>query len=179
MAQIDDNDVEMLEAFLDEELGEVEREQLLRRLSGEAVLGAELENLRRDREVRAKMFKSFEGGEEAVVERALVEVDRLERRRESSVVRIRRVIYATAAAACIGVAFIAGWMGALGGKSNNVNATEAPYKVELLDESGQTLAVQQFDTYEKAREFSQDMERWQVLQERLLTGQVTKQSDSY
>jgi anti-sigma factor RsiW len=178
MAQIDDNDLEMLEAFLDEELDEVRREQLLRRLSSDQNLSVELESLRREREARVSMFRSLEGGEVAVVERALGEVTRLQRKRESRIVRIRRVIYATAAAACIVIGFLAGWMGAMGGKST-VQAVEPPYRVELHDETGQTLAVQRFDTFEKAREFSQDLEQWQVRQELLLGGRVTRHSDRY
>jgi anti-sigma factor RsiW len=178
MAQIDDNDLEMLEAFLDEQLSEEQRQDLLRRLNSDQALNAELEKLRSERELRATMFKSLEGGEEAVVERALGEVAKLERKRESRIVRTRRVIYATAAAACIVIGFLAGWMGAMGGKST-VQAGEHLYRVELHDETGQTLAVQRFDTFEKAREFSQDLEQWQVRQELLLSGQVTRHSDRY
>jgi len=41
------------------------------------------------------------------------------------------------------------------------------------------MAVQKFPTLEKAREFSNDLEQWQMIQERLLNGPVTKNSDKF
>ena len=83
-----------------------------------------------------------------------------------------------AAAALIAVGFLVGWMGATGGKSN-ASAGEAPYRVEILDESGQVMAVQKFGSLEKAREFSDDLQQWQIRQERLLNCQVTVESAKF
>jgi len=51
--------------------------------------------------------------------------------------------------------------------------------VQIVDESGQVMAVQKFQSLEKAREFSNDLQQWQIRQERLLNGQVTVQSAKY
>jgi hypothetical protein len=89
-----------------------------------------------------------------------------------------RLRYAMAAAALIAIGFLVGWMGATGGKSN-VSAGEAAYRVEILDESGQVMAVQKFGSLEKAREFSEDLRQWQIRQERLLNGRVTVHAANY
>jgi len=114
---IEDRDVELLEAMLDNELAVEQREQLNARLAIEPKLAAELEQLRTERKLRAEMFSSLEGGEEAVVDRILAKVgpampDIAPRRAKF------HLRYAMAAAACVVVGFLIGWMGATGGKSN-------------------------------------------------------------
>jgi anti-sigma factor RsiW len=173
---IDDGDFELLEALLDDELTAQQSEQLRTRLAHEAGLAAELEHLRAERKLRAEMFSSLEGGEEAVVEKILAQVGPVlpdvSARARPARFRLR---YAMAAAALIAIGFLVGWMGATGGKSN-ASASEMPYRVEILDESGQVMAVQKFQSLEKAREFSDDLQQWQIRQERLLNGQVTVES---
>src|SRR5258706_6159510 len=176
---IDDGDLELLEALLDNELTAQQSEQLRTRLANEPELAAELEHLRAERTLRAEMFSSLEGGEEAVVERILAKVGPavpdVSGRAGPTRLRLK---YAMAAAALIAIGFLVGWMGATGGKSN-VSASQAPYKVEILDESGQVMAVQKFQSLEKAREFSDDLQQWQIRQERLLNGQVTVESAKF
>jgi anti-sigma factor RsiW len=172
---IAESDVELLEASLDGELTAGESEALRTRLANEPALAVELEHLRAERKVRAEMFASLEGGEEAVVKRALSQMDVRQERRSQ---QVRRLRYAMAAAALIAIGFLVGWMGATGGKSN-ANASEPPYRVEILDDSGQVMAVQKFQSLEKAREFSDDLQQWQIRQERLLNGQVTVRSAKY
>ncbi|HEV8291363.1 MAG TPA: hypothetical protein VGP94_05550 [Tepidisphaeraceae bacterium] len=172
---IEDGDLELLEALLDNELTAEQSEQLRARLANEPALAAELERLRSERKLRAEMFSSLEGGEEAVVERALSQIDVRQERRSQ---QVRRLRYAMAAAALIVIGFLVGWMGATGGKSNAI-AGEAPYRVEIVDESGQVMAVQKFQSLEKAQEFSNDLQQWQIRQERLLNGQVTVHSAKY
>src|SRR2546423_9630610 len=71
---IDDGDLEVVEALLDNELTGQQSEQLRTRLRSEPGLAAELEHLRAERTLRAEMFSSLEGGEEAVVDRILAQV---------------------------------------------------------------------------------------------------------
>jgi len=168
---IDDGDVELLEAMLDGELTDGQREELRARLEKEPKLAAELEQLREERKLREQMFSSLEGGEEAVVERILITA-RMSGRAGPTKIRLR---YAMAAAACVVVGFLIGWIGATGGKSA-AKASEAPYQVQIVDESGQVMAVQRFPSLEKAREFSDDLQQWQIRQERLLNLQVTVHS---
>jgi len=171
---IDDGDVELLEAWLDDELTPGQAEELGVRLINEPALASELEKLRSERKVRANLFSSLEGGEEAVVDRILSAA-----RSSGSAGPARwRLRYAMAAAALIAIGFLVGWMGAMGGKSNAI-AGEAPYRVEIVDESGQVMAVQKFQSLEKAREFSEDIQQWQIRQEQVLSGQVTLQSAKY
>jgi|SRR5882672_4231148 len=180
---IEDGDIELLEAFLDDELTPAQSLLLRDRLASEPNLAGELEQLRAERKLRANMFLGLEGGEEAIVERILAQVGpavpdvaaKVSDRAGPTRLRLR---YAMAAAACIVLGFLIGWMGAAGGKSN-ARASEAPYRVEILDESGQVMAVQKFQSLEKAREFSDDLQQWQIRQERLLNGQVTVHSAKY
>jgi anti-sigma factor RsiW len=178
MTANDDDDRELLEMYLDDELSADQLDQFRARLATDPAVAAEVENLRLERQLRAALFNSLEGGEEAVVERALAEVHGLDQRHQRRAGQARKLRYAMAAAALIIVGFLVGWMGATGGKSN-ASASEPPYRVEILDESGQVMAVQKFATLEKAREFSDDLQQWQVRQERLLNGQVTVHSAKY
>ena len=168
---IEDGDIEQLEGMLDNELPAAQRETLAARLAKEPKLAVELESLRAERKLRAEMFLSLEGGEEAVVERILTKVGAGEADKSSGSARptLRRLRYAMAAAACVVIGFLIGWMGATGGNSS-ANANPAPYQVEILDESGQVMAVQKFQSLEKAREFSNDLQQWQIRQERILNG---------
>src|SRR6266568_8374549 len=124
---IDDGDIELFEAFLDNELTAEQSEQLRKRLANEPALAAELEHLRSERKLRAAMFSSLEGGEEGVVERALGQIHNGDQRNHHRAQQVRRLRYAMAAAALIIIGFLIGWMGATGGKSN-VSAGEAPYR---------------------------------------------------
>jgi anti-sigma factor RsiW len=170
---IDDGDIELLEAFLDDELTPAQSQILRERFASEPGLENELEHLRAERKLRAGMFSSLEGGEEAVVERILAQTKSSANGGPAKM----QLRYAMAAAALVAIGFLVGWMGAMGGKSN-VSASE-PYRVEIQDESGQVMAVQNFKTLEKAREFSDDLQQWQIRQERLLNGQVTIYSDKF
>jgi len=174
---IEDGDVELLEAMLDHELPAQDCEALQARLAKEPKLAAELEQLQTERNLRAEMFSSLEGGEEAVVEKILATVGPAlpDIAHKPAKFRLR---YAMAAAACVVIGFLVGWMGATG-RNSNVSANPPPYQVELRDESGQVMAVQKFSTLEKAREFSNDLQQWQMIQERLLNGPVTKNSDKF
>jgi len=177
---IDDGDLELLEAFLDDELTPAQDLQLRDRLTSEPTLASELEHLRAERKLRAQMYLSLEGGEGAVVDRILSAARICGIAGPAVVTKSTRfrLRYAMAAAALIAIGFLVGWMGATGGKSNAI-AGEAPYKVEILDESGQVMAVQKFQSLQKAQEFSDDLQQWQIRQERLLSGQVTVQSAKY
>src|SRR5258705_3315008 len=155
---IEDGDIELLEAFLDDELTPAQSLLLRDRLESEPNLTVELEQLRAERKLRATMFLGLEGGEEAVVERAFSKIHDVDARQQRRVQQVRRLRYAMAAAALITIGFLVGWMGATGGKSN-ASASEA-YRVEILDESGQVMAVQKFQSLEKAREFSDDLQQW-------------------
>ena len=178
MNEMNDNQMEMLEAFLDDELSKQQQDELRARLATNPALTSELERLRSERQTRQSLFSSLEGGEDAVVDRAMSRVHQLDHRRQHLAQYFRRAIFAVAAAACIILGFLIGWMGATNGKSTAA-ASEPPYRVEIVDETGQVTAVQKFQTLEKAREFQLDLQEWQLRQDLILNGQVTVQSAKY
>src|SRR5881394_1231254 len=124
---IDDGDIELLEAFLDDELTPAQSQLLRERFASEPGLENELEQLRAERKIRATMYAGLEGGEEAVVDRILAQVSgaKSSGRAGPTTFRLR---YAMAAAALIAIGFLVGWMGAMGGKST-VSAGETAYRV--------------------------------------------------
>src|SRR5258705_14025320 len=140
MNEMTDNEMEMLEAFLDEELGEQQRDEMRARLNSEPALAAELERLRGERQTRQTLFNSLEGGEEAVVDRIMANLvgpavpdiaAKMSGTAGPTHRHVRRMLFAVAAAACIVLGFLIGWMGNTNGKSNVV-AGEPPYRVEIV-----------------------------------------------
>jgi anti-sigma factor RsiW len=126
MSEMNENDCEMLEAFLDQELSEEQQSGLRARLSSDEALASQLEQLRAERKTREELFTSFEGGEAAVVDRILGSLNAKNSPRNN----LRRIFFAAAAAACIVLGFLIGWMGHTNGQSNAV-AGEPPYRVEI------------------------------------------------
>src|SRR5437762_8793216 len=144
-----DDDYEMLEAFLDDELDQRQQDELRARLSTDESLASRLGQLRSERQTRQALFTSLEGGEDAIVDRAVAQVHQFERRRQTRAQYFRRAFFAAAAAACIILGFLIGWMGNTNGKSN-ANASEPPYRVEIVDQTGKVMAVQKFQDLDKA-----------------------------
>src|SRR5258706_12317031 len=107
---IDDGDLELLEALLDNELTAQQSEQLRARVASEPGLAAELEHLRAERKLRAEMFSSLEGGEEAVVGRIMTAVRASGTAGPAVATKSTRfrLRYAMAAAALIAIGFLAG-----------------------------------------------------------------------
>lgn len=169
----DDHDVQLLEDYLDAELSADECETLRARLTADPALAAELDVLRAHREMRQSVFVSLEGDSNT----AEMLLTKLRDARAPSP-RFRRLRYALAAAACIALSFLAGWMGGMN-KSSDAHANPSNYRVEIRDDAGQVLAAQKFDSFEKARAFSQDLADWQKRQEQIFSGQVTVRSASY
>src|SRR6266576_6694557 len=98
---IEDGDIELLEAFLDDELTPAQSLLLRDRLASEPNLTGELEQLQSERKLRATMFTGLEGGEEAVVERALSKIHDVDARHVGRSQQVRRLRYVIAAAALI------------------------------------------------------------------------------
>jgi hypothetical protein len=53
------------------------------------------------------------------------------------------------------------------------------YQVTLRDENGHVVAVQRFDSIDKAQEFAADVARWQSRSERLASGRVVLTADRF
>ena len=174
-----ERDLEILESYLD---GQVEGDELAvlrRRLEAEPELAGVLERLREERSSRLAAFASYEP-DEMEAERLTAGIQRAVRRGGQGWTHWRRFGYGAAAAAAIVLAFLAGagWMGSTS-NGGQVNAVPPVYKVELRDEAGRVLAEQEFQSLDKAREFSEDLRQWRHRQERLLNGDVTRRSDQF
>jgi hypothetical protein len=189
---VSENDLEQLDAYLDDALDPREADALRGRLSGDGDLVAAMDQLRSERDLRRALFASFEPDDarvDALVSRVRADVRR--RRRFAGLARPLR--YAAAAAACVAVGFFArgpfdraarpidrgGGTSLVQGKSGvDVERVES-YRVTLRDDAGRVVAVQRFDTAEKAREFAADLARWQSSNERLATGRVVLTADRF
>jgi anti-sigma factor RsiW len=174
-----ERDIELLESYLDGQSDGEELAGLRRRLEREPELAAMLEQLRGERSLRLGVFASYEP-DDIQAKRVTAELQRAMRRRAYRWAPLRRFAYGAAAAAAIVLAFLAGagWMGSTN-KNGQVVAEPPVYKVELRDETGKVLAEQQFNSLDKAREFSDDLQQWRYRQERLLNGDVTIRSDQF
>jgi anti-sigma factor RsiW len=176
------DDAALLEAHLDGALSPPQTESLGRRLATEPALAAVLERLRAERAARQAVWSSYEpepARAAAAAASALTVAERAERLRRTAS-HARRV---TAAAAVVLLAFASGWV-ARGVRSVQPDAPESPdvqsggshpfassgasagdgsasFPVALTDEHGNIIAVQHFDNARKAREFADDVDRWQ------------------
>jgi hypothetical protein len=65
--------------------------------------------------------------------------------------------------------------------SNNSirGGNEGGFNVQITDDAGRVLAVQHFDTLNEAREFSNDLSRWQARQRRMRNGDIRLIGDDF
>ena len=175
-----DEDRDLLEAHLDGELAPAEAEALGRRLAVDARLAAALEELRAERAVRRAVWGAYEPSDaEAAAVAAGAVAAAVRDGRWQHVARVARL--ATAAAAVVLIAFAGGWVarGRLGADqavpavhssggggarpfaSTGGGVGAGSFPVALTDESGRIIAVQHFDDPQSARQFADDVGRWQ------------------
>ena len=190
---LSDSDYELLESHLDGELSVAEDEALRDRMNIEPDLATALETLRSEREARVSTFRAMEPDDETV-ERfnrsASREIQRLDRdsfwQRTSQRLRI-----ASAAAACLLIGFSVGRI-AKSGVLNRAPLTPDdrpggtlvaeksssgnPVEVVLTDDRGHEIGVQRFNSTERAREFVNDVDRWQQRQRQLQDAQIVPAS---
>ena len=183
-----DQDLELLDSYLDGALSKEEVRALEARLLAEPGMADELARQREAREIRVQIWKSMEPSD-SEVDRLMERIgESLERRsRFSFVLNNLRVI--GAAAACILVGFLTGWMGRsqpglehLAGQVDPGNANmhvvsatpqrRPAYQVALRDQAGNIVAVQYFDTLEKARAFAEDIRSMRDRQTQAQDGNV-------
>jgi len=195
-ASVSEQDLELLETYLDNELAGDEMDQIRARLKSEPALAIALEQLTRDRQLRHQVFFALDR-ESAATARAATES--IGRSLSQAAVREvtwgnRRQIFrhACAAAACIVVGLLVGWFGReradLSARQTTIDrsvpsnsdtmmvsndATPGDgFNVAITDDRGRILAQQHFGTLNEARQFSNDLLRWQTRQREMRNGGV-------
>jgi len=184
-----DDDLVLLEAFLDEALDDAEAAGVRARLAGEPALAGALDELRAERAVRQGMFAAMEPGRAEADRFAAAVLDRVAEPRDGWVRRLAIVRWAAALAACVLVGLVLGAFFYARYTSTPVAKNPAPntgnvlpagggtdraagivFKVELRDRDGRVRAVQAFDSLDEAKAFSEELERWQRRQEQIHNG---------
>jgi len=187
---VSESDLEQLDAYLDDALEPRDADALRARLAGDGELVAAMDQLRGERAVRQALFAGFEpddAGVDALVQRVR---DGMERRRRFAGV-LRSLRYVAAAAACAAIGFFGRGMFERPAPTVNDETTlvdvragvnverVAAYQVTLRDDAGRVVAVQRFDSVDKAHEFVADLARWQSQAERLASGRVVLTADRF
>jgi hypothetical protein len=58
------------------------------------------------------------------------------------------------------------------GQINFVGKVASPAQVQLTDDTGRVVAVQHFESMDKANEFAKDIQAWQERQQQMRSGNV-------
>lgn len=190
MTRITEQDFELLEEYLDEALGDRVRLDLESRLSGDAALAAALDELRENRDLRGELFASLEPDNAAV--RGVIDgINATVLRDDLRHHRWRGFGWTSSVAAGVAIAFLAGWMAhrmlggpgtagpSVAGGGSGIVAVNEAYAVQITDDAGKVVAIQKFDSLEKAREFTDDLTKWQLRQQQLQQGQVVLVGDTF
>jgi anti-sigma factor RsiW len=186
---VTEQDLELLDSYLDDalEIGEVDA--LRARLNGDGELVAALDQIRRERAARRSFYAGLEPDDAAVG--ALVSKIQVSAARQKRITaRARAVRSGILAAACLLLGFYArGLIDRAPAPGNDVPLVQsqtgvdvrrvASYQVTLRDETGKVVAVQRFDSMEKAQEFAADLARWQSHSERLASGRFVLSADRF
>jgi anti-sigma factor RsiW len=194
---VSEADLDLLDSYLDDELTFADADELRERLASEAELGEALEQLRRQRELRATLWRSMEPDQKTAQQfswrvRGLMRRDA----RWGRWMHSTRVAGATAACLLIGI-----FVGRAGNdtalpmyddaptpqvvwnSSPIVNSpqqpAQRPYRVSLTDSAGRVIAVQHFSTLTEAREFAHDVGQWQAKHRQVRSGNVRLTADEF
>jgi anti-sigma factor RsiW len=183
---VNETDLALLDAYLDDALEPAEVDVLRARLAADVELVAALEQTRAERAMRRTLFAALEPDDAAVTSLvANVRKSIAERRRRRPALFLRPMRIVVAAAACVAVGFFSRGMFdrpnkiAVNPNDKVVVQPVTTYEVTLRDETGRVVAVQRFDSVEKAREFAADLSRWQAGSERLASGRFVITSDRF
>jgi len=160
---VSDEDIELLENYLDGALSPGEAERVGRRLARDLEWAGALEQLRAQRGVRREVWESLEPSRPLADAAGRAAVARaISAERWSRATRFAR--RAAAVAAGLLVAFTGGWV-ARGRVPAPAGTPSAPAPMEiqvaLTDEGGNIIAVQHFADPARARQFAEDVGRWQ------------------
>ena len=172
-------ELEQLETLLDGELPDDEAATLRARIASDPALAEALDRLRGERDMRALVWHAMEPRDEQVA--ALADHVRTEIRRDAVWNKRRRALrYVSGLAACILIGFLMGRFlpyGNTGGRDGSngivfetgrgamqevmdtrpVPPRQNGFKVLLTDNYGRVIAEQRFETFNEAREFTDDL----------------------
>jgi len=188
---LSDDQLEMLEAYLDGELPATDEESLRQRIDAEPTLVAALEQLRGERAVRAAFWRSCEPTDTAV-SRVIAHVEAAVDRHNVWAYRLSHYRLPLAFAASVLLAFTIGWIGRgagpqaitpvmnnAGGNTpmavvpqpanpgmTNVEA-DRPVSLNIYDQTGRLVGVQRFRNADEAAKFIEDVTRLQKAQEQI------------
>jgi anti-sigma factor RsiW len=188
---VNENDIDLLYAYLDRELPVSDCEGLWRRLAVEAELAAELERLRADAALRGQVWSSLQPDERD--EHALQNNILRAAWRQDWISGINRMLrIGTVAAACILFGFTVGWFGrdsrlampasgiqVVANPDSSAGHGAAKYVVDVRDDAGHTVAAPQFDTMDEARRFAEDVARYQAGRQETHDGTVVPAVDHF
>jgi hypothetical protein len=186
-----DTDLQHLDQYLDDALDAHEIQSLRTRLENDEHLRGALTHLREERTLRHAIFTALEPDDAAVTAFAT----RLRRATttaaQPAASRLRPLRYSAAAAALLAIGFVT--RGLLDhapvarndsnqltqqNKTVDLHKVET-YEVTLRDDAGRVVAVQRFDSVEKAQEFAADLSRWQSRNERLASNRFVVTADRF
>ena len=176
-----ESDLQQLEEYLDEALGEQEASALGRRLGEEAGLAGALEEIRAGRALRRQLWGQMEDEvDAAAVQRVFFQVRRRARRQQSLQRVTQSLRYVAAVAACV----LAGiWIGSNKSPSpipvNPVASTNRVYQVTVMDDSGRAVAYQHFDSLDGAVGFAKEWNRFQERQQQIVNGHIVLVADRF
>jgi hypothetical protein len=186
--EVHEHDIEGLEELLDGEMPDADANALRARVAAEPALSAAFERLRAERDIRRQMWRAFEPDESQIF--TFVSVIRTAvRKGELRLKRARALRYVSGLAACLLLGFLFGKFVPFGNVTprdrgtgiifdnssagggamevlNNGNraarqAVPGGFKVLLTDSYGNVLGEQRFNSFDEAREFTQDLGRMQ------------------
>jgi anti-sigma factor RsiW len=190
------DDLELLELHLDAALNERDAESLRARLASDPDLLASLNTLREERALRRALFTALEP-DVATADTFAKRVCKLTCAPSRPTADRRGFAYAAiAAAALVAIGFFGrGLVDSLGNRdpaagsirtvtrdhnTGGVQLQEVQtYQVTLRDDAGRVVAVQRFDSLEKAQEFAADLSRWQGKNDRLASSQFVVTKDRF
>ena len=177
MYSVPDDDLELLESYLDDALSDEETEALRRRLAHEPNLVAAMRQLREERSQRQAYFQSIDPSPKEV-EELLSSIRTAANRKPWYRDQGRLTRWGSAVAACLAIAVTGGFVYhswdksplRQGGGEVAVTKSDAPgvatqvgqYTVEVTDENGRVQAVQHFDDKNLADDFRRDLRQMQT-----------------
>jgi len=164
-AAVSDQDLELLEAWLDGELSDAQVEDLRRRLSSEPQLSAVVDRLRNDRQMRSAVWQSINYSNHDV-DHVINNVRVAVRRDEVWTSRLRALRQVSGIAAAIAMVFTAGWISATKLHVGNIpdpislpspivaytTSDQAPMPPQVQNVSQQTGSVQSVAQQQQQRQ---------------------------